>query len=541
MRNALLAAGVLVAMLFAAAAVCAQQPVSSKITEVTVFFDRARVSRQAATSVDSGTHRLLIPLEAFSIAEKSVTADVMGEGEVLGVQVAKVPVIESPRRKIREIEDRLKDLRDRRQAVRDEKTALGQQEAFLKGVVDFAGTQLPKEIQTRMPAPEDWDATLDFLGKRFPQIFEQKRASESRLAELEETIEQLKRELDMLRGRADRTATGIEVLFRSKKAQNLDITVRYMVRNAGWSPVYRAFARDAASGVDLSMMGQIRQKTGEDWENVNLSVSTVEPVLGGRLPEVPAWHLDTPKMRGREVSSDRVMRKEMMAIAPQAGSAAPMAEAQRRKTALSFEYTLPEPVTVAYRDEKTLLPLFTKAIDGEFYHYAAPGRDPRAYLVCRAKADSELLAGPVNIFFTGRYVGEMFLEEKQPGEDFLLALGADRAVSLKREKIRDHRKETAFFGQIERDSVVRDIKYRITAENLKDRKITLQVTDAVPVSKTDRIQVEDIAFSPDPQTRDVNGKPGVMRWRFGLEPGQNRSITISFTVSYPRDMPPPAF
>ncbi len=541
MRRALLAAGILVSMLFSAAAAGAPQPVSSKITDVTLFFDRARVSREASVSVGPGTHRLLIPLEAFSIAEKSATAEVVGQGEVLGVQVAKVPVSESPRQKIREIEKRLKELRDRQQAVRDEKTALEQQEAFLKGVVDFAGTQVPKEIQTQMPAPEDWEATLSFLGERFSRIFEKKRARENKIAELQETIKHVKRELDMLRSRAERTATGIEVLFRSEKAQSLDITVRYMVRNAGWSPVYRAFAKDAASGIKLSMMGQIRQKTGEDWENVNLSVSTVEPVLGGRLPEVLVWHLDTPKLRGRDVQAERAMSRKMMAAAPQARSVAPMAEAERRKTALSFEYTLPEPVNVASREEKTLLPLFTKSIDGDFYYYAAPGRDPRAYLVCRAEADSELLAGPVNIFFTGRYVGEMFLEEKQPGEDFLLALGADRAVSLKREKIRDHRKETAFFGQIERDSVVREIKYRISAENLKDREITLQVTDAVPVSKTDRIQVKDIAFSPDPQKRDVKGKPGVMQWRFGLEPGQTKSMTISFTVAYPKDMPPPAF
>ena len=541
MKNAWFAAGILVSMLFASAALCASQPVSSKITDVTLFFDRARVSRQASASVDPGTHRLLVPLEAFAIAEKSATAEVIGQGEVLGVQVARVPVSESPREKIRELESRLKELRDRKQAATDEKAAFEQQEAFLRGVVDFAGTQLPKEIQTQMPAPGDWAATLDFLGKRFSKIYEGKRASKNKLADLEESIGQISRELDMLRSRADRTATGIEILFRSKKAQAITITVRYMVRDASWTPVYRAFAKDAATGIDLSMMGQIRQKTGEDWENVNLSVSTVEPVRGGRLPEVSVWSLDTPKGRGREVSADRVLRKEMMAPASQAGKAAPMAEAERQKTPLSFEYTLPTPVSVASRDEKTLLPLFTKSIKGDFYYHAAPRRDPRAYLVCKARADSELLAGPVSIFFTGRYVGETFLEEKQPGEDFLLALGADRAVALKREKIRDHRKETAFFGQIERDAIVREIKYRITAENQKDRKIILQVTDAVPVSKTDRIKVEDIAFSPGPEKRDVNGKAGVTQWRFGLEPGQSEKISISFTVTYPRDMPSPAF
>ena len=530
MRNTWLTAGILIFTLFAAAAVCAGQSIPSEINKVTLFFDKARVIRQASASVEPGIHRLVIPLDAFSIEAKSVTADVKGQGEILGVRVSRVPTAESPREKIREFETRLRELQDQKQALTDRKTTLERQETFLNGVVEFSGTQVPKEIKTQMPAPGDLDATLGFLGRQFTEIFDEKRTAENKLADLEKKIDQLTRELNMLRGRADKTGTGIEILFRTEKAQNLDITVGYMVHNAGWSPVYRAVAEDAGADIDLSMMGQIRQKTGEDWENVNLSVSTAAPAGGGRLPELAPWHLDTPQPRARKSGADGAAGMQELAARPAAEKSAPMAEAERRRTPISFEYDLPEPVSVPSREEKTLLPLFTKSIAGEFYHYAAPKRDPRAYLVYSAKADSELLAGPVNIFFAGRYVGEMFLEEKQAGEAFVLGLGADRSVAVNHEKVRDHRKETAFFGQIERDAVVREIRYRITAENLRDREIKLHVTDHIPVSKTDRIKVEDVAFSPRPDKRDIEGKPGVMQWRFALAPGQTEKIAMPAPV-----------
>ncbi|MBS3754315.1 MAG: mucoidy inhibitor MuiA family protein [Desulfobacterales bacterium] len=541
MRNAWLAAGILVFTLFASAAVCAGQSVSSKITDVTLFFDKARVSRQASVSVEPGIHRLVIPLDAFSIEEKSVTADVTGRGEILGVRVSRLPTAESPQEKIRKLEAHLRELQNQKQEIKDRKTALERQETFLDGVVEFSGTQVPEEIKTQMPAPGDLDATLGFLGKRFTEIFDEKRVAENKLADLEKKIDQVRRELDMVRGRADKTGTGIEILFRTEKAQNLDITAEYMVHNADWSPMYRAVAGDADTDIDLSMMGQIQQKTGEDWENVNLSVSTAAPVRDGRLPELSPWHIDTPQPQARKSRADGAAAMKELAARPAAKKSAPVAEAERRRTPISFEYDLPEPVSVASRAEKTLLPLFTKSIDGEFYHHAAPKRDPRAYLVYSAEADSELLAGPVNIFFAGRYVGEMFLEEKQAGEAFVLGLGADRSVAVKREKVRDHRKETAFFGQVERDAIVREIKYRITAENLRNREIKLHVTDHIPVSRTDRIKVEDVAFSPGPKKRDVEGKPGVMQWRFALAPGQTEEISISFTVAYPKDMPAPVF
>ncbi len=178
MKNAWFTAGILIFTLFAAAAACAGQSISSKITEVTLFFDKARVSRQASASVEPGIHSLVIPLDAFSIEEKSVTADVAGRGEILGVRVSRLPTAESPQEKIRELEARIRELQDQKQALTDRKTTLERQETFLDGVVDFSGTQVPKEIKTQMPAPGDLDATLDFLGQAVCQNFDEKPMAE---------------------------------------------------------------------------------------------------------------------------------------------------------------------------------------------------------------------------------------------------------------------------------------------------------------------------------------------------------------------------
>lgn len=99
----------------------------------------------------------------------------------------------------------------------------------------------------------------------------------------------------------------------------------------------------------------------------------------------------------------------------------------------------------------------------------------------------------------------------------------------------------ADFGKIERDAIIREVAYRITAENRKDRPVTLHILDHVPVAATDRITVEDRAFEPEPAQRGVNGKPGVMRWELSLDPEETSQATISFAVAYPRDMPPAVF
>ncbi len=540
MKRAWLAAAAM--LLAAAGSVCAEQTVSSEITEATVFFDRARVGRQASAQVDSGSQRLIVPIEAFSIDQDSVTAQIMGEGEILGVQVTEAPVLQPGQEKIRELEKKRDELALKKRALEDEIKALGRQEAFLDGVVKFSQSQVPRDIKTNMPSAEELSGTIEFLGSRYTAILDKKRTAQTKTQNLAKEINKIERELDMLRGRADRSETVIEILFRSAKTQEIDITARYFVPDAGWSPVYRAAAADAKQEIDLSMMAEISQKTGEDWKEADIAVSTMTPVKGGRLPELSPWHLDTPEIYGKKSDKDSRMRtQELAAVAPEKKRRAPEAEAEKHETAISFEYSMPEPVTIESRDKKTLLPVFTKSVKGKFLYRSVPKKDPRAYLVCEAEADRQLLAGRVRTFFEGRYTGTMYLEEKQPGQSFVLGLGADRSVSVNRNKVKDKRKETAFFGKIERDAVVREITYSIEAENLKDRKVRLNIFDHVPVSKTDRITVEDLEFDPEPDKRDVDGKKGVVQWQTELGSGESSTFTISFTAAYPKDMPPPAF
>jgi uncharacterized protein (TIGR02231 family) len=158
------------------------------------------------------------------------------------------------------------------------------------------------------------------------------------------------------------------------------------------------------------------------------------------------------------------------------------------------------------------------------------------FLVCQASADKELLSGPLNVYFGGRFIGKTFLSEKKPGEDFNLNLGADRDVKVKRDKIKDKVKET-FFGQLERNTVVREMAFKMTLENLKDKPVKLKVLDTIPVSRTDKVNVKDISINPAPSEKNYQDREGVMLWECQLKPGEKKEITIEFVITYPKDLP----
>ena len=95
---------------------------------------------------------------------------------------------------------------------------------------------------------------------------------------------------------------------------NVKLFISYVVFNASWSPSYdlRVFTKDKSMKVvaplimvDINHMhlklsalyiqvhyyGLIKQSTGEDWENANISLSTAQPSVGGSAPQLGVQYI----------------------------------------------------------------------------------------------------------------------------------------------------------------------------------------------------------------------------------------------------------
>ncbi len=542
----------LMALLFIAIAPAplAAATVPSRIQSATVYADRARVVRGAEASVEAGVNEIRLQTTAFHIDPESVMARVFGQGELLGVQYRQVPVDTHPQENIEALRGRLRELERRLGALNDEKAVLDRRRAFLDSFIDFSKTQVPREIQTRLPDASTLEATLAFVERGYGEANAQRQALDLKIETLQGEIDVTRRELAALEGRGEKQLQVIEILFEAARPQTIRIEAEYQVAGAFWRPLYRAAVPESADSVALSLFAGIHQKSGEDWPDAVLTVSNALPLSGGRLPDLAPWVVDLPRPVAK--AQMRAMDAAVLGAAPapaaEAGQEleesgppqAALAQAEVRRSALAVEYSLPRPVAVASQDKETLVPVFTRTLQGKFHHLAVPKMRPAAFLVCQTEADSELLPGPMQVYFAGQYLGKTQMSEMRAGGPFDLNLGLDRTLLVHREKVSDKRRET-FFGQIERDTVVRDIGYRIHLENLGDRPATVQLLDHVPVSRIDRIRITDLAFDPAPDQRNDQGREGVMRWERPLEPGQKETVEIRFTVSYPKEMGVPDF
>ncbi|MBN2515013.1 MAG: mucoidy inhibitor MuiA family protein [Deltaproteobacteria bacterium] len=527
----------------------AEETVPSRIKEVTLFSGQALIQREAFATIDKGVHELFLEVEAFRIDRDSVSAKVFGSGEIFSVQFKEIHVKESPRENIKILEQKIEKLKQTRRTLTDEKDVLNKKDLFLRSLITFSQTQVPQDVKTSFPKIEDLEKTLTFLASQLQAINTRKQHLDSKIDDIDKEIKVLERELGSLHEPEKKTKKFIAVLFKSLREQKIKIEATYVTRRAQWAPLYRVSVPLTLREVDLAMFSKIQQKTGEHWKNVALTISNVIPLQGVELPSPDTWTLDIQRQRARRLKSfgRDAMEKAAPAMSVQETKEeadfeqvpeeeATVAYAQREELPLSFEYKIPQMLDIESRNKETILPLFGRKLQGEFFYYAVPGKSLLTFLVCQARADKELLSGPLNVYFGDRFIGKTFLSEKKPGQDFNLNLGADREVKVKREKIKDNVKET-FFGQLERDTIIREMAFKITLENLKDKPVKLKVMDTLPVSRTDKVKVKDITINPAPAEKNYQDREGVLLWECQLKPEEKKEITIEFVVTYPKNLP----
>jgi uncharacterized protein (TIGR02231 family) len=527
----------------------AEDIVPSRIKEVTLFSRQALIQREAFATINKGLQELLLEVEAFRIDKDSLSAKIFGSGEIFSVQFKEIHVKESPREDIKILEQKIEKLKQTRRTLTDKKDVLNKKELFLNSLITFSHTQGSRDFKTSYPSIEDMEKILKFLASQLYTINTQKQDLDSKIENIDKEIKVLERELISLQEPVKKTKKFIAVLFKSAREQKIKIEATYITRRAQWAPLYKASIPLTLHEVDLAMFSKIQQKTGENWKNVALTISNVIPLQGVNLPSPDTWILDIQRPQARRLKSfGRVaMEKAAPAVSVQETNdkadfdqiqeeEATFAYARKEELPLSFEYKIPQMLDVESRNKETILPLFGRKLEGEFFYYAIPGKSPLTFLVCQAKADKELLSGPLQVYFGGRFTGKTFLQEKKPGENFNLNLGADREVKIKREKIKDKVKET-FFGQLDRDTVVRELSFKITMENLKDKPVKLKVLDTIPVSRTDKVKVKDISIKPEPAEKNYQDREGVLLWEYQLQSKEKKEITIEFVVTHPKNQP----
>ncbi|TVP88938.1 MAG: mucoidy inhibitor MuiA family protein [Thioalkalivibrio sp.] len=513
-----------VLLLFGAALLPMTAALAEGISEVTVYPDRATVTRVHTVEITRGDdvariHPLPPRLDPASLRVRAEGLEGLrlrhAETRIIHGRELAHPEEQRLTEALQSAQDGHRRLVDRRQA---EEIKLG----FIRHLVENAGA-----VEPGLP-PDDWHRAWGMLGDGALEALERITLIDGDMREIDEEIQRIRRELDTLR--TDRRDTlEAAVHYSAPDAGTARLILEYEVPGATWSPLYEARLDTVAGRMEWVQQAEVRQNTGEAWEDVMLRLSTARPALGGRLPELQPWFIDAGP--GPEPTPRREMSAHDALAAP---APAAVETAALEATGFTSQYRVPGRVSLPPDNRLQHFLLARDENEADLSARAVPQLSPHAFLFAETVFEGEapLLPGSVNLFQDGQLVGRTRVGTVAPGAPLNLAFGVDDRIGVERMLDRD---STGRQGLLRRQQRL-ERSYRITVDNHHDRALPVTVLDRLPVSRDERIKVELTPETTEPAERDVDGRLGVLAWELEPAAGAKEEVRFGFTVSWPEDL-----
>jgi uncharacterized protein (TIGR02231 family) len=530
---------------------------TSRIDAVTVYPSGAEVTRIGRVAMERGEHALLftdLPAQAVSGSIR-VEGKATGTLEIGSVDTRRISVprtdatIAATERK--QIEDAIEKLKDERAVLQAGVDAAQAQKGLINNLANLPMQPAAPNGAATQP---DWSQLFTLIGQRSAEAQKTILDAQIRMRETDRQITDLTGKLTTL-APAQEERTEVKVFVNAGGPLDAELTIRYQVQSASWTPFYDARlstgTRDEPAKLQLIRRASIQQKTGESWDDVQLALSTARPSASSAAPVLRPITVDympdaqplppaepksgmsrgmgyatTPTDQSLNDDERRSVDKNKQAAEVSAGEVRARIEMQ----VFQAVYAIAGRVAVPTTGEMKRVQIDDLALDPTLTVRTVPKAEQKAYLYAKLTTarGTPLLPGTAALFRDGTFVGNGRLPLLAPGEEHELGFGVDDLVRVRHAVVDDKRGETGLISTSKTD--VRN--YRITVKNLHQRPIQLSMLDQIPVAQNDVIKIE-LQGRTAPTRRDVEDKRGVLAWDMTLTPDEEKAVEFGYRVTWP--------
>ena len=541
------------AKLYAQSGEAKEVKAASKIDRVTVYADRAMVVRASEVELAKGLNKVVLDDVPATFLKGTLRASGTAK---FGVKILSVKSRSETTREIdddvvKKLDAELVDLNRRLRDLRDKASVQSQLDGYYRKIKESTLKKIPVDIETKRSDAAQWQAIIDFVAGGM-------RAVREELRKLSADIAKLQKEIGVTQSERNKAAAGkvnrinyTDVVLESARAGWTTLDVSYLMPNASWYPSYDVRLDDATNAVKLDMFAVVTQRSGEDWVDAKVTISTAPASITATMPELSPKKLtwrETAFEKGYGVGAVRGGRAETDTRkadkAPTSKAKAalkPGAEATRDShmaraavlsgyTSTSFEIESRD--TVKSDGSESRLPVegvrFAKE-SVKFNHRATPKLIESAYYFAEMLNSTNIpfLEGEANLYIGQSFVGRTGVKATVPAEKFSLSLGIDKKVKITRRRVKKEI-DPSSWGKRKVEQW-----FEIEIENYKADPVEMTVFDQIPVSEVKDVSVD---FENGKIKAEEVNKDGVVRWVVTVPARGKLKIDFSYTVKSPKDM-----
>jgi uncharacterized protein (TIGR02231 family) len=534
------------------------ETLDSKVSEVTVYSDRARVTRTAETEVTTESRVFAFRRLPGWVDDGSVRV-AASTGRIVDVRVERNFLAKATDSNCQAAEEEHERLSAEMAALTDELAILDAQKAQIESIKAFSLEKITKDTTIGDVSVESYGSVLEFIGDSLRKTAAARREVQSEIDDLRPEHEASARRLEELESLVKLEETTVYVTLQASRKAPSTLELTYMMPGATWEPMHelRVDTEDDRR-VEVISFASVTQTSGEDWRNAEISFSTQSTQQSVRIPELDALTLGDTATTSRVLTS-RIssFSRAQQAFAGQSRLWNKVHQASFSSNSADFERVYQENLdylqvvqsktvrifeslenrgTTAHFKAKTVhsvrgdghptrLRIGRSVLESEQRIVAVPERSLNAArtLEMLNTTGQSFLPGKVALYQDGAFIGMTEIDFIADGERFAMFLSVADHVKLSREL--DRKRSSIVHRKRNRMRV----SFVVTAENLSDRPTEMTLADRVPVSENREIRVSRVQIDPgaDPDSR------GLLHWKVKLAPKESREFRVGYQVDYP--------
>lgn len=453
-----------------------------------------------------------------------------------GLRVGHLSALQQPRELLgstcaNPLDERIRTLQDQAAELDAESQGIGYAMAYLKSFgasAPSAGQELPPRSAGAAqiaPTVQALQQSAQAALKRQHQIKRQQEA-------LEDALKPLLAERQRTGGKSAHVTT-VQVMLAAPQGGQLRLS--YQVRGPGWQPAYRATLDSAKQQVRLQRQALVAQSTGEDWNGVQLTLSTGQPGAPTQGPLPRPWRVGIAAQPEARMPMQKQARAQATSsLATPANevddSALPNFGISQTDTTFAAEFAVPQKITVPSSGQRVSLTLGEYSAATSLLTRTAPAEDASAYLIATLAAPPGIWPdGPLALYRDGAFIGNGRFSSSDLAQNGL-AFGRDELVSV---HVQAPERNAGSSGFITSRNEER-IQHAYTVHNRHTQPITLQVLDAAPVAEHEDVHV-DASYAPGPTSTEWLQQKGLVMWQQTLPPGEQQQFRAQHIITWPQN------
>lgn len=506
-------------------------------SKVTVHLKGAELVQAVTAQVPAERHRFVFTGLSPKVNPQSIQVTATNGVDILSI-TSKINFLKEGEEsvEIQKIRDSVELLQTQRQTISDELSAYQEEKDLLQKNKILAGknTALPVEELVR---------AADFYRERFREINQAVSELNRQSKKMSAEIARLNRQLQELNAHR-RPTSEVYVDVNSDSPANTEFRLRYVVDDAGWSPIYDLVSNGLNEPIRLKYRALAFNDTGIDWDEVTVRLSTADPYAGAGHPALRPWVLTLPKQGLTGVLDRSEKRRNQLDVLQQ--SNVPLNYNFQDKlnpdvaqniiafetieiSELSTDFDIETPYTIPSDRKPYSIEIMEHELNASYKHFAIPKLDKDAFLLAQVTGweSLDLISGPMNVYRNENFIGLAQLSTRTLSDTLELSLGRDNKVVVKRTKLKDFSKKQFLGG-----NKITTLTYQISVKNNHRQPIDIEIQDQVPISKTKEIEVEVKETSG---ARRIS-ESGKLIWEKTISPSDVKAVKFGIEIKHPDNM-----